>query len=79
VQGIPVISLAPLPAAVLRPRPGCYVRPVGQGALPEDRDTRWDNSSVHEFTGSYGQYLLGKVGKVFPALRRLVATDGGGD
>jgi isopenicillin N synthase-like dioxygenase len=46
------------------------VRPVGAGILAEDRDTRWDNASVHEFSGTYGEYLLGKVGKVFPALAR---------
>jgi isopenicillin N synthase-like dioxygenase len=44
------------------------VRPVGQGVLADDRATRWDNASVHEFSGTYGQYLLGKVGKVFPHL-----------
>ena len=48
------------------------VRPVGQGVLADDRDTRWDNASVHEFSGTYGQYLLGKVGKVFPALQQQV-------
>jgi hypothetical protein len=25
---------------------------------------------VHEFSGTYGEYLLGKVGKVFPDLER---------
>ena len=30
----------------------------------------------HEaFTGTYGDYLLGKVSKVFPELRREVLTD----
>jgi len=37
-----------------------------------DQETRWDRSSVHAFTGTYGDYLLNKVGKVFPALRRAV-------
>jgi isopenicillin N synthase-like dioxygenase len=32
---------------------------------------RWDRTSVHGFTGPYGEYLLAKVAKVFPAL----ATD----
>jgi isopenicillin N synthase-like dioxygenase len=44
------------------------VRPVGQAVLADDRDSRWDNTSVHEFSGTYGDYLLGKVGKVFPRL-----------
>ncbi|MGH9848136.1 MAG: isopenicillin N synthase family dioxygenase [Blastocatellia bacterium] len=38
----------------------------------DDRNERWDRSSVHEFRGTYGDYLLGKVSKVFPQLRRDV-------
>jgi isopenicillin N synthase-like dioxygenase len=38
-------------------------RPTEDGAAE-----RWDRTSVHGFTGTYGDYLLGKVGKVFPAL-----------
>jgi isopenicillin N synthase-like dioxygenase len=34
----------------------------------DDVSDRWDGASVHEWTGTYGDYLLGKVGKVFPAL-----------
>jgi isopenicillin N synthase-like dioxygenase len=37
---------------------------------PDDRETRWDHASVHAFDGTYGDYLLNKVGKVFPELRR---------
>ncbi len=29
---------------------------------------RWDGSNLHAFEGTYGQYILGKVGKVFPEL-----------
>jgi isopenicillin N synthase-like dioxygenase len=36
----------------------------------DDWETRWDRSSIHAFSGTYGEYLLHKVGKVFPALRR---------
>jgi isopenicillin N synthase-like dioxygenase len=36
----------------------------------DDRDERWDKASVHEFRGTYGDYLLGKVSKVFPQLQR---------
>ncbi|MEI9991418.1 MAG: 2-oxoglutarate and iron-dependent oxygenase domain-containing protein [Rhizomicrobium sp.] len=38
----------------------------------DDRETRWDKESVHAFTGTYGEYLLGKVGKVFPDLKKDV-------
>lgn len=34
-----------------------------------DKAVRWDRTSVHAFEGTYGDYLLGKVGKVFPELR----------
>lgn len=36
----------------------------------DDKNHRWDNTSVHEFEGTYGDYLLGKIGKVFPELKR---------
>jgi isopenicillin N synthase-like dioxygenase len=35
----------------------------------DDKQERWDRSSVHEFKGTYGEYLLSKVAKVFPELR----------
>jgi isopenicillin N synthase-like dioxygenase len=38
-------------------------------ALTDDSGERWDHASVHEFSGTYGEYLLGKVAKVFPELR----------
>jgi isopenicillin N synthase-like dioxygenase len=44
--------------------------PLPQSGIAEDRETRWDRESVHAFTGTYGDYLLGKVSKVFPQLRR---------
>jgi isopenicillin N synthase-like dioxygenase len=37
---------------------------------PDDQAERWDRTSVHTFQGTYGDYLLGKVGKVFPQLRQ---------
>lgn len=43
--------------------------PGGEG-LRDDGDERWDRASVHAFQGTYGDYLLGKVGKVFPELRQ---------
>jgi isopenicillin N synthase-like dioxygenase len=38
----------------------------------DDRAARWDQASVHAFRGTYGEYLLGKVSRVFPQLRRDV-------
>jgi isopenicillin N synthase-like dioxygenase len=38
----------------------------------ENKENRWDRASVHEFRGTYGDYLLSKVSKVFPELRRGV-------
>ena len=37
-------------------------------ARTEDAQARWDRANVHELTGTYGQYLLSKVSKVFPEL-----------
>jgi isopenicillin N synthase-like dioxygenase len=53
------------------------VRPIDAPALrgvaaTDDRAERWDGQSVHAFRGTYGDYLLGKVGKVFPELRAEV-------
>lgn len=45
--------------------------PSGETA-PDDRGSRWDQTSVHVFQGTYGDYLLGKVGKVFPGLKAKV-------
>jgi isopenicillin N synthase-like dioxygenase len=35
-----------------------------------DLRERWDHANPHDFDGTYGDYLIGKVGKVFPELRR---------
>jgi isopenicillin N synthase-like dioxygenase len=40
--------------------------------IQDDRNDRWDEASVHEFQGTYGEYILGKVAKVFPELRKAV-------
>ena len=51
------------------------VQPIdlsGRELPPDDRDERWDKASVHAFEGTYGDYLLAKVGKVFPQLRAAV-------
>jgi isopenicillin N synthase-like dioxygenase len=44
----------------------------GWTAPLDDADERWDRASVHAFEGTYGDYLLNKVGKVFPELRQSV-------
>jgi isopenicillin N synthase-like dioxygenase len=48
------------------------VQPIELPGLepPDDREERWDHASVHAFEGTYGDYLLAKVGKVFPELRQ---------
>ncbi|MGH6636215.1 MAG: isopenicillin N synthase family dioxygenase [bacterium] len=49
------------------------VQPIEPGeVVARDEHERWDRMSVHELSGTYGEYLLGKVSKVFPQLRRAV-------
>lgn len=40
--------------------------------ITDDSQERWDKASVHDFSGTYGDYLLGKVSKVFPAMKGAV-------
>jgi isopenicillin N synthase-like dioxygenase len=46
------------------------VRPIPlPDPVPDDDATRrWDGTSVHAWSGTYGDYLLSKVAKVFPDL-----------
>jgi isopenicillin N synthase-like dioxygenase len=47
------------------------IKPIdfpGRESLIDDREERWDRTSVHTFQGTYGDYLLSKVAKVFPDL-----------
>ncbi len=47
--------------------------PLPASANPrDDSGERWDQANVHAFSGTYGQYLMGKVSKVFPELARDV-------
>lgn len=51
------------------------VKPIellGDDVIAADRQERWDRSSVHDLSGTYGDYLLAKVSRVFPQLRRSV-------
>jgi isopenicillin N synthase-like dioxygenase len=43
--------------------------PARAAAVP-DGSRRWDGQDLRAFTGTYGDYLLGKVMKVFPQLGR---------
>jgi isopenicillin N synthase-like dioxygenase len=53
------------------------VAPPLDGARPaDDADRRWDGSSIHAWTGTYGDYLTAKVAKVFPDLFANVAFPG---
>lgn len=50
--------------------------PLADPAPDDDRSSRWDGASVHDWQGTYGDYLTTKVAKVFPALGADV-LDGG--
>jgi isopenicillin N synthase-like dioxygenase len=45
-----------------------HIEPLA--AASDDSAERWDRANVHAFEGSYGDYVMGKVGQVFPELRR---------
>jgi len=49
--------------AVIRPLPGRENAPPGE---------RWDGADLAGFHGPYGDYLLAKVGKVFPELKAAI-------
>ncbi len=51
--------------AVLEPIPG--VAPVRER---HDLGARWDGIDLRQLRGTYGEYLLGKVSRVFPELGR---------
>jgi isopenicillin N synthase-like dioxygenase len=50
------------------------VKPIelNEVVVNDDQSDRWDKASVREFRGTYGDYLLNKVSKVFPELRQTV-------
>ncbi|WP_280151351.1 2-oxoglutarate and iron-dependent oxygenase domain-containing protein [Piscinibacter sp. XHJ-5] len=52
---------------------GARVQPIeGLAGADDDSAARWDHANVHAFEGTYGDYLMGKVGKVFPQLKQQV-------
>ncbi|WP_395644904.1 isopenicillin N synthase family dioxygenase [Terricaulis sp.] len=46
--------------------------PLPQPAARDDSAERWDRANVHAWSGTYGDYLMGKVAKVFPDLAKEV-------
>jgi isopenicillin N synthase-like dioxygenase len=46
--------------------------PLPARAAHDDSAERWDQANVHAFSGTYGEYLMGKVSKVFPELAESV-------
>ncbi len=46
--------------------------PLPGHAAPDDSSERWDKANVHDFSGTYGDYLMSKVSRVFPDLARRV-------
>ena len=50
-------TLQPIPAALL-----------SHTQQPSGTLDRWDGQDIHAYRGTYGDYLLAKVSKVFPAL-----------
>ena len=48
------------------------IEPLPDRIASDDSTERWDRANLHAFEGTYGVYLLGKVGKVFPDLQRQV-------
>ena len=70
----PFTSIWPLPVSPAQISFDAVIEPLperGAQAL-DDSQERWDRSNVHVFTGTYGDYLLAKVGKVFPDLGQKV-------
>ncbi|WP_141735666.1 isopenicillin N synthase family dioxygenase [Oligoflexus tunisiensis] len=45
--------------------------PLAQ-VIRDDSEERWDKANVHAFQGTYGDYILSKVSKVFPELKEDV-------
>jgi isopenicillin N synthase-like dioxygenase len=57
--------------------PGFFsrVQPIdipGQAAPTDEAAARWDRENVHTFEGTYGDYIMRKVSRVFPELQQNV-------
>jgi isopenicillin N synthase-like dioxygenase len=51
--------------------------PLADDAVSGERGERWDGADVHAWSGTYGEYVFTKVGRVFPALRNEVLRGDG--
>lgn len=52
------------------------IKPLPKSKKPGSKTHRWDNADLHALEGSYGEYLLNKVSKVFPELTTdVLSTD----
>ncbi|MGH9212034.1 MAG: isopenicillin N synthase family dioxygenase [Acidimicrobiales bacterium] len=65
-------EVAPLPVSASTESTASVTSP----GPDDDVADRWDGASVHDFRGTYGDYLLTKVAKVFPDLGGQVLGDG---
>jgi isopenicillin N synthase-like dioxygenase len=52
---------------------------VPAGEEQDSARQRWDGQSVHLFEGTYGEYLLAKIGRVFPDLAPAIGHQDGLD
>jgi isopenicillin N synthase-like dioxygenase len=66
-------EVPPLPSRAATQATAAEDGPTTEDAGPR----RWDGQDLRAFTGTYGDYLLGKVSKVFPQLRQDVLGKGG--
>ena len=48
-------------------------KPPCQGGHPRSAPGRWDGRDVSQYEGTYGDYLIAKVSKVFPELAQRTA------
>lgn len=49
------------------------IEPLPERIARDDSAERWDRANLHAFSGTYGDYLLGKVSRVFPDLAARVS------
>ena len=48
-----------------------FVKPIEHGlTATDDSSDRWDGANLHNWTGTYGDYIQSKVAKVFPDLKQ---------
>lgn len=54
------------------------IEPLPGNSALDDSGERWDRATPHAFVGTYGDYLIGKIGKVFPDLADAARVKAGG-